>query len=188
MFEIREGRWPPVYEPSDVKDAIRTLSSGKASPDVFYSDELREDQFFQGDVFRLSSGVPLIWHDGQPSVSGHVEYWLLIGNTCDLFRSADDASFTQIVPISQIPSSEVEGRNFSSYQTYGLSRRFYLPPWDSGVEKYLNYADFMRPVTLDKKAFSHNAAQKIASMTQFSWLLLNACLLRFYARDDGRYD
>ena len=48
-------------------------------------------------------------------------------------------------------------------------------------------ADFLMPVTIHKQAvFDHTTL--VARLDFHSWLLLNSCLVRFQARDDGRFD
>jgi len=71
---------------------------------------------------------------------------------------------------------------------YRPSREFYLPSWDQAeAPEHALVADFLRPCAMDKRAVG-SAARVVARLSRRGWLLLNACLVRFQARDDGRFD
>jgi hypothetical protein len=57
-------------------------------------------------------------------------------------------------------------------------------------ERWLHVADLLMPVAIDKRAFAEpeRPATVQARLSRAAWILLNACLVRFLARDDGRYD
>ena len=69
---------------------------------------------------------------------------------------------------------------------------FYVPAWSGAVADQFYAADFLRPVPVDKEAFAQESggqrAVVVARLSRVAWILLNACLVRFLARDDGRYD
>lgn len=180
-------RWPPVYDADELKQVIRDLASSNDISKSFYSRR-SSGKPFQGDIIELNTSLPMIWSDGQPAVHGTFQYWLVIGNTCDLHRNHEDVEFTQIVPIISIDSVLVNERyDQNDFLTYAYSRRFYLPSWESELDSSFSFADFLRPVTVHKNAIIDHASIK-ATMNQHSWLLLHSCLVRFLARDDGRFD
>src|SRR5690606_25217625 len=57
----------------------------------------------QGDIFKLASDIPVIDQQGKPGVTeNNEEYWLLLGNTCDLARDLREVSWTQAVPLKKV--------------------------------------------------------------------------------------
>jgi hypothetical protein len=187
----REERWPPVY---DADGLIKMIEELAARPDVaaaFY--EWRADRststvadVCQGDIIELATDVPAIGEDGAPLAEEHPGgFWLVIGNTCDFDRSVKDVRWTQLVPIVDLGGDDLpEARALKRYMT---SRAFYVPAWFEGVVGRCCTADFLRPVAVDKRVFASGRAKVLARLTRPAWVLLNACLVRFLARDDGRY-
>jgi hypothetical protein len=196
MAEAGE-RWPPVYDLEDLVNEIRRMARDERLERDFY--EWRRDRstlipadVCQGDVVRLDSEVPVILEDGQPSVVEHPErHWMVIGNTCDLDRPIDHSRWTQLVPIESVgPLVEVTVSQLAATRRYTQARRFYLPPWSQESELRLNAANLLLPVAVDKRVLQGvtKVATLQARMSRGAWVLLNACLVRFLARDDGRYD
>jgi len=180
-------RWPPVYDADDLKLVIRELASSSDISKKFYGSRSSGIPY-QGDIIELNSALPLIWSDGQPAVHGNFQDWLVIGNTCDLHRNNKDVGFTQIVPIISIDANTANKQyDQKDFLSYAYSRRFYLPPWGAKLENSFSFADFLKPVTVHKSAILDHASIK-ATMSQHTWLLLHSCLVRFLARDDGRFD
>ena len=141
----------------------------------------------QGDIFELDSSVPLIHEDGKPAIKGNFKYWLVIGNTCDIDRSINEVEYSQIVPIHLIEGTSLTSQQRQSFLTYAYSRRFYLPPWEGVEPEAVFFADFTTPVTVHKNVIQELSKRK-ATMSFNGWILLHSCLVRFLARDDGRYD
>ncbi|WP_431687111.1 hypothetical protein [Hahella sp. NBU794] len=181
-----QDRWPPIYDSTDLEDAIKQLSSSADVEKNFYIKGGSPDVgFCQGDIIRLGSGVPVIWEDGKPAVQSSSEYWLIIGNTCDISRPVETLEWSQLAPIVKI-NKQVSQENLDSFLKYQYSRRFYLPPWKQECANELYFADFVRPVTIHKTALFKTTIE--SQMSRFSWLLLHSCLVRFLARDDGRFE
>ncbi|WP_428818808.1 hypothetical protein [Microbulbifer sp. MCCC 1A16149] len=179
-------RWPPVYDAEDLKVTIAKLSNSAEVYKNFY--RVRPEGLpYQGDIIRLQSAVPLIWDDGQAGILGEFEYWMVVGNTCDIDRNIEQVDTTQIVPIVFLGGEDVTVQDRQSYLTYAYSRQFYLPPWEQDVDGSLCFADFTKMVTIRKTGLVKHA-DIVASMTIHSWILLHSCLVRFLARDDGRFD
>ena len=139
-------------------------------------------------MLRLPRGLPLLGDDLEPQVlEPEYEHWLVIGNTCDFARDFSKAPWTQLVPIRDVvPLSDVGAGILADFTAYRLSRRFYVPPWPGTTER-LRYADFLAPVAADKEAIPENA-EVVARMSLTGWILLHSCLVRFFCRDDGRFD
>lgn len=189
-MEPKRERWPPVYDFEGLKEEIDRL---RLHPDVvgqFYEwrrdrSTVLLDDVCQGDVLSLAEGIPILDADG-PAVLEHVtEHWMVIGNTCDFERNV---AWTQLVPIEEPPLLTVDER--AAATSYKQSRRFFLPSWRADAETRTYVADLVRPVTADKALFLGSAprARVEARLGRAAWHLLNACLVRFLARDDGRYD
>ncbi|WP_371196098.1 hypothetical protein [Glaciecola sp. SC05] len=179
-------RWPPVYDAEDLKQTISLLVSPNGSASQLYC--LRsQPTACQGDVFELDSSVPLIHEDGKPATKGDFKYWLVIGNTCDISRSLEEVEYSQIVPIHTIEGHSVTSDQRKSFLTYAYSRRFYLPPWEGIDSEAVFFADFTTPVTVHKNVIQDLDKRK-ATLSHHGWILLHSCLVRFLARDDGRYD
>jgi hypothetical protein len=193
----RGERWPPVYDADSLVSEINRLTGDERLEREFFfwrrdRSAAEPQDICQGDIITLQSDVPVLLADGQPAGLAHPGgSWLVIGNTCDFDRSLTDARWTQLVPILDLgPIAEATSTELNAARRYTQSRRFYLPPWSLAAEVQLHTADFLRPVAVDKRAL--NGTGKVATlearMSRAAWVLLNACLVRFLARDDGRYD
>jgi hypothetical protein len=171
-------RWPPIYDAEGLAATIDAIVRDDRRPD-FYAPSSNGGACCQGDVLRLDSGVPVIEADGQVVEIDDFSHWLVIGNTCDFDRS--EVVWTQVVPVTVLdraPPAELAA--------YRGSRRFFLPSWD-GSAPYGAAADFQRPVALAKSAVGASATV-VARLSRPGWVLLHSCLVRFLARDDGRFD
>lgn len=177
-------RWPPSYDANDLKETISKLLSTDEIENQFYT-AVSNKEYYQGDIIKFRSGAPLITADGTCGVYGEMNYWLVTGNTCDISRDISYVQWTQVIPILEVPLvDESKQKDFLKYKP---TRVFYLPSWNSGVKDKTLMADFLMPVTIHKKAiFEH--ATVVARLDFHSWLLLNSCLVRFQARDDGRFE
>lgn len=189
-------RWPPVYDAEDLVREIKRLTDRPDIANAFYEWRLDSstrpvDDVCQGDIVRLASDVPVILADGQPGVIDHPDgAWLVLGNTCDFDREIGDVRWTQMVPLRDLGEmSEVSDTERAALRRYTQSRVFYVPPWSAQVTKRVHAADLLRPVAVDKRVFisAPTTATVEARMARAAWVLLNACLVRFLARDDGRY-
>lgn len=196
MAELGE-RWPPVYDLEDLVSQIKRLTNDEQLEREFFEwrldrSVLRHEDICQGDVVALTSDVPVILADGEPGTVGPPEgAWLVIGNTCDFARPIADARWTQLVPIVNAGNlGEVTVTHVSAARRYTQARRFYVPPWSAETDAQLHLADLLLPVAVDKRVLQgpERSATLKARMSRGAWILLNACLVRFLARDDGRYD
>lgn len=136
----------------------------------------------QGDVLDFPNVVPCIDEHGEAAADEEVSHWLVIGNTCDFHR--DEVEFTQIVPVYPLPT-DIAPHRFQNLTEYRLSREFYLPAWEGAEEHKGFFADFTKPVTMHKNA---GRSKVVARMSREGWILLHSALVRFLARDDGRFD
>lgn len=190
-------RWPPVYDAEDLVREIKRLTERSDLATAFY--EWRRDRsttvpedICQGDIVSLSSEVPVVLDDGQPGTVDHPDgVWLVVGNTCDFDRELTDVRWTQLVPIISLGgTSELSATQLDAVRKYTQARTFHLPPWSAEKERDVHVADLLRPVGVDKRVFRgpNPTATVQARVSRPAWILLNACLVRFLARDDGRYD
>lgn len=181
-------RWPPVYDADDLATTIKQLvESDKLVANFFDTTSSRGNDLYQGDIVRLRSGVPLIDHDGQPTVMGDHQFWMVVGNTCDIARELSDVTWSQIVPLQYVGLDEdLSSEQLAALRAYRHSRRFYVPPWSNSTQKQHHIADFLRPVAIHKSAL-REIARVEARLNYYSWILLHSCLVRFLARDDGRF-
>ena len=62
-----------------------------------------------------------------------------------------------------------------------------MPAWLDTVAGRCVVTDFLRPVGVNKQVLATGQVRVVARVTPAGWMLLNACLVRFLARDDGRY-
>jgi len=178
-------RWPPAYDAEDLAVQIRSLVATGDLFERFYLNLPDDGSWCQGDIVQLESEFPYIDREGQPAVLENlgVRFWLLLSNTCDLSRSLDEVRWAQLVPLLDL---NVGGEDLDVLRRYEYSRRFYVPTWARGTEMHF-VADFTMPVTLDRPALN-KAATRIAHLSFVAWVLLHSCLIRFLARDDGRFD
>ena len=179
-------RWPPAYDAEDLLSLIHSIKSDHRSSSFF---DLRPTvaQRCQGDIVHLPSGIPVLDSNGDPGVTDHEsELWLVVGNTCDFERDLDDLQWTQIVPLLSVGTeADIEPGLLLDFKNYRVSRYFYVPDWRSGQRQEHFLAELPMPVTVDKSAILSAAVH--ARLSRSAWILLNACLVRFLARDDGRF-
>lgn len=178
------GRWPPIYDAEDLANAIADLAGRPDLETVFFDSVTSGGPYCQGDVLQLSSGAPVIDADGEPTLVGDFKYWLAIGNTCDFDRELADVAWTQIVPLVDVSAANAE--QLAALRAYRPSRRFFVPPWPDlrGGQGYA--ADLLLPAALHKQAIGSKALV-VARVSRQAWALLHGCLIRFLARDDGRF-
>ena len=128
----------------------------------------------------------MIDRDGQPGVVDSTGAWLLVGNTCDLDRDLGSVRWTQVPPLLSFPTAEIESDELAALRGYQYSRRFYLPPWPGAPGDRQHVADLTCLVALHREALTKTTV--IARLSRISWILLHCALVRFLARDDGRFD
>jgi len=187
-----EDRWPPIHDFEGLIEYIDELAKTDALAAKFWSMGDLQDQRLpspcHGDVLELSAPIPVIADDGEPALTDDRSHWLVIGNSCDSDRDMSDGrEWTQIVPLADLgDASELGKSKLAQLKQYDAYRGFYVPPWPGGDDRH-RLANFMQPVTLHRGAIGSHA-KVVARMQRQSWVLLHACLIRFYARSDGRHD
>jgi hypothetical protein len=179
-------RWPPTYDAADLASQIRALADRGDLFGSFFSTRPEDGSWCQGDVLRLPADFPYIDSTGSAAILAElgIEFWLLLSNTCDLNRELTVVPYAQLVPLFDVDAAASDMPALRSYQ---LGRRFYVPYWDPGTTKHF-VADFTMPVTVDRVALARICAPPVAHLSRLSWFLLHSCLVRFLARDDGRFD
>lgn len=185
LFET--GRWPPLTDAESLKEIIRSITDDelKFESKFFQEPTPLNDEPCQGDIVELRCAVPFIDEDGQAVVTDHeFQHWIVLGNTCDMSRSEEKKSL--IAPLVQL-QAEVTPERIQRFRKYELYKQFYVPPWADDPEQLHRAADFMQLVTIEKAAF-HKSAKIVARLQFPAWALLHACIVRYLARDDGRFD
>ena len=179
-------RWPAAYDADDLRSLIESVRDRNSHPN-FFDLSPTVARRCQGDILTLDSEIPIVDRDGVPATTSHASgLWLLVGNTCDFERDVDDLLWTQIIPIIPIGGdSDIDSDLLQDFRMYRTSRHFYLPDWTGGRPESHHIAEFPMPVTVDKRAIL--AANVRARLSRSAWILLNACFVRFLARDDGRF-
>lgn len=178
--------WPAAYDADDLSSLIESVRDRRSHPN-FFDLTPTVARRCQGDVLVLESEIPLIDQQGIPATTSHEGgLWLVIGNTCDFERDIDDLPWTQIVPIIPIGiDDDVDQELLNDFRMYRTSRHFYIPDWTGGNPTFHHIAEFSMPVTVDKRAILGASVE--ARLSRSAWILLNACFVRFLARDDGRF-
>lgn len=176
-------RWPPVYSQEQLTESINSFVTHKSFEDfwVFFADGTSPK--FQGDVFTLPLEFAFLSHDKVLRERARPEFWMIIGNTCDIHREVKDVPYTQICPVNALPD-DVPASILGSLKSYSASRIFYLPPWEVGGKSYT--MDFNRIISFRKESL--DAITRVCGLSNKSWALFNACVVRYLARDDGRND
>lgn len=177
-------RWSTAYDAEDLKRMIVEIAGRSDLTSGFYHLLSEGGRLCQGDVLRLRSPVPAVDETGEPVGLGEVDYWLVIGNTCDFDR--EEVAWAQVAPIGVI-SEGLNPEYLRDFRSFRLNRVFYIPNWEGPEGDRAYYADFLRPVAMHKQAVLEKA-EVVARMSRAGWALLHCCLIRFMARDDGRFD
>ncbi len=189
---VENPRWSPLaYDADDLKSSIdavstslRHLLGNDPNSNRFYASDTRLPSVCQGDILTGKARIPYINESGvAAAIPNTSNYWLVTGNTCDFSRN--EVVFTQLCPI--VDCLNVGGGNkLESILRYKTSRLFYLPTWGQTTPQNAA-ADFTMVVSVKKEALGQSFSRE-ATMSRDAWILLNCCLVRFLARDDGRFD
>jgi hypothetical protein len=194
-----------------LEGAIATLASGAGDATRFYDEvNARGGDVCQGDVLAYRSPLPGIDDRGDVSAAEEVEYWFVIGNSCDYNRPIDEVPWLQVVPLYEL-APDTPLQRLRELRAYRLSRAFFLPAWPGADQAAAVgfFADLLKPTMMHRALVTRAAvtrekpprrwwqrksgealprARVVARLAQPAWFLLNAALVRFLARDDGRFD
>ncbi len=183
---LQTGRWPALVDAASWKRIIGELVQDETKLEAsFYQSGKMDEAPCQGDIIELNCSTPFIDETGQIFVSEkEFQHWIILGNTCDMSRA--DERYSLIAPLVPIETemTEDERRVLRRYEYY---KKFYVPPWPDDADQLHRLADFMQLVTIEKAAF-HKTAHIVARLQFPAWALLHACIVRYLARDDGRFD
>lgn len=185
------GRWPPIYDFEELGQQIKELINDGSIFHRFYTSKISEPELCQGDIVTLKNDPVYIDKDGDIAViDEEFDYWLIIGNTCDLARDLSiDSSLrfphlTHISPLIQIPH-DIPSQILANLKKYKLFKKVFIPKWGNEVNDY--YLDLTIIVSIEKQCLV-NHSSTAARLNFKTWLLLHSCLVRYLARDDGRHD
>ena len=179
------GRLGPIYDAADMKKTIEELSKTPSALGSFLGNEPLDVPICQGDIFKIESKLPYIDAEGEAAAVQHSSgLWQILGNTCDLDRSIEDVAFSQIAPIELFrPSGDaVVDEKLIQYKAY---RCFYVPPIKTLGTQHL-LTDLTRPVTIHKQSLI-DTGERVARLNDRAWMLFHCVLVRFLARNDGRF-
>lgn len=178
--------WKPVYDQQELTNTISRLRDDESFFSNFFlrSSQVAQNHERQGDILSLSSYIPFIGKGGVVKrSSGKQKYWMVLGNTCDNDRDINDAPYLQLTPVFELP--ELTRDQLQIWKKYSTFRYFYLPAWSKELEAEHFFADLTRPVHIPKLV-AREVGGIEAILDHTSWVLLNACLVRYLARADGR--
>lgn len=173
------NRWPPVYDFHSLQEQVKELVERGLEED-FYKKYPNLSEIFQGDIFHLDSMFPYIDENGD-IVADNSDKWLVLGNTCDITR--EDIHLTNIIPLEELKDEDSDIiSHLKRFQSY---KKIYFPDPTKETQGYL--ADFTKVCSIEKKFLIENA-NKISELEFHSWVLFHSCIIRYFARDDGRND
>lgn len=181
-----ECRWPPIYDFNELGEEINRLVSSCGIFDEFFLEETLDPNLCQGDILKFPGQFPFIDERGNVTIlDEEYDYWLILGNTCDLHRELPSPHFSHITPLIplDVDAPDKVMRGLRSYDSY---KKFFIPPWDGSAQQGF-IIDFTQMGSVDKKCLL-DITELTARLTSKSWLLLHSCLVRYLARDDGRHD
>ena len=179
-------RWQPIYDFDELQEQIKNIIQNDYKED-FYTTSLDIASLFQGDIVVIDKKFVYLNQDGKHQAEYFSEYYMIIGNSCDFDRSIKDLPYTNIIPLQRIeidiPKDILNG--LKKFQNY---KHMYLPNFDNSNDEY--FIDFTKIMTVSKEYLLNQniSSIKIAELTFESWILLHACIVRYFARDDGRHD
>ncbi|WP_157596301.1 hypothetical protein [Plesiocystis pacifica] len=177
---MNSERWPPCYDAEELQQNIRELVSKNQLHTSFFTANTSQG-LCQGDILKLSAEMPLIDEHGNVAALELFDYWMFVGNTCDTDRV--DVLTSQVVPLHDLGG--LQSHEITNLERYSLNRRFFVPNWPGSphqawvlefTELCAASLDFLKKQTV------------VARMQRYSWYLLHSCLVRYLARDDGRFD
>ncbi|WP_310600578.1 hypothetical protein [Desulfobulbus sp.] len=181
-----DGRWPPIYDFDGLGEEIKGLVSSKEIFNFFFFERNLEPILCQGDILKFAGQFPFVDELGNIKLlEEEYDYWMILGNTCDLQRDISSPHYSHITPIIPL-TTDTPGQIISKLQSYSTYKKFYIPSWGGGMAQGF-YIDFTLICSIDKKCLS-TFTELVARLTMKSWLLLHSCLVRYLARDDGRHD
>lgn len=184
---MQSERWPPIYDTNELASTITELVENQDHR-AFFGPVARNAEFCQGDVIELPARLPHVDANGRPAATqATFDRWLIVGNTCDMARSLAEVEYTQVVPLRDFANLPNISQKMQSITSYRTARGFYVPSWDSSVASSTFVADFTAIASIHRGALASHA-EVLARLSYHGWILLHSCLVRFLARDDGRFD
>lgn len=179
------SRWPTVYDFEQLQSQIKEIVKSDYK-EGFYSISPKAFELYQGDIIKLDKKFVSINVDGDFEAQRYSDFWLVIGNTCDFARTIEDLPYTNLIPLQMIdaaaPIKMTEGlKNFQNY------KHMYIPSFLADDNEY--FLDFTKIATVSKEYLQKDIdSVKIKELTYSTWVLLHSCIIRYFARDDGRND
>lgn len=180
MSNCSISRWPTIYDFDNLQKEISSLLK-RGLNDGFYNIDPDLDNLYQGDILEVDLEFPFIDELGDISAYESSK-WLLLGNTCDIIRA--DLPYTNIIPLESI-LPDIPVKTLSELKKYQSYKKIYLPDISKQHNGYT--ADFTQVCSIEKDFLLKNA-KKLSELEYPSWVLFHSCIVRYFARDDGRKD
>lgn len=158
-------------------------SSRDVGPEAWFYEPPHAQQppFCQGDVVELKADFPHIDEGGVAAAGNPVARWVVLGNSCDLDRSAEDAPWTPLLPLYTVTEDDLS--RLADLRHYRPNRVFYFPPAASS-EGHGHFVEFTQPTACRRTGLK--SARVVKRLSQKGWALFHACLVRYLGRYDGR--
>ena len=179
------SRWLTVYDFEQLQIQIKEILKCDYNQG-FYTNTPKRSELFQGDIIQLDRKFVSINEDGEFEAQKYSDFWIVVGNSCDFARDVKELPYTNLIPLQQIeknaPSKIINGlKNFQNY------KHMYVPNFLDDESEY--FLDFTKIATVSKEYLQKEITSiKIKELTYSSWVLLHSCIIRYFARDDGRND
>ena len=180
-----KSRWPTVYDFEQLQSQIKEIVKCNYSQG-FYTSLPKQNELYQGDIIKLDKKFVSLGADGNFEAEMYSSFWIVLGNSCDFARDTKDLPYTNIIPLqklnSDIPEKIKNGlKNFQNY------KHMYIPDFLGDDSEY--FLDFTKIMTISKEYLLQDIKTiKIKELSYTAWVLFHSCIIRYFARDDGRND
>ncbi len=188
---MSERRWPPIYDEIQLENQIKELATRDAIEKWFFApDTDAVTGWCQGDLLVFDALLPELNDQLRPFAKERHSLWVLLSNTCDLDRKIEDNPWAIVAPIMALGiPTEIPKDKKQSLEHFKTVRQMYWPHWpsiESTQSPFLWCLDWTRVCNLDRRAL--NLVKRRSQLSTYGWVLFHCALVRFLARDDGRFD
>ncbi len=179
------SRWPTVYDFEQLQKQIKQIVKENYSKG-FYTLASKQSELYQGDIIKLDKKFVSLNNSGSFEAESYSGFWMVLGNTCDFARDIKELPFTNIIPLQKLHEDIPEKiknalKNFQNY------KHMYIPDFLGDHSEY--FLDFTKIMTISKEYMQQDIETiKIKQLSYASWVLFHSCIIRYFARDDGRND
>lgn len=184
---IEPGVWPAAYDDVELAENIRRLVESDRLWSEFWLAPAIHSDVCQGDVFELGARRPFLTADAMPAAdSESCQFWMVIGNTCDLDRDASEVPWTAVAPVRTLGRWDaLEEGERNALVKYQYGRQFFVPAWPGRSPDEGLIVNLLEIVTIDRQVFA--GLSPVARMEFPGWVLFHSCVVRYHARADRRH-